>query len=140
MKVSAPRKSLFRNLSFVWLVPLVALGVSLGIAWQNYADRGTLIEIAFRNASGVVAGETTLRYRDVVVGTVEDVRFTSDLGQVLVYVRVDNDVAPFIDDEATFWVVRPEVSARGISGLSTVLSGVYIEGAWDNMPDRKSVV
>ncbi|WP_416881239.1 intermembrane transport protein PqiB [Marivita sp.] len=134
MKVSAPRKSLFRNLSVVWLVPLVALGVSLGIAWQNYADRGTLIEIAFRNASGVVAGETTLRYRDVVVGTVEDVRFTSDLGQVLVYVRVDNDVAPFIDDEATFWVVRPEVSARGISGLSTVLSGVYIEGAWDNIP------
>ncbi|WP_366140152.1 MlaD family protein [uncultured Marivita sp.] len=105
----------------------------MGIAWQNYADRGTLIEIAFGNASGVVAGETTLRYRDVVVGTVEEVNFTDDLGQVLVSVRVDNDVAPFIDEEATFWVVRPEVSARGISGLSTVLSGVYIEGAWDNV-------
>lgn len=134
MKVSPPRKSILRNLSFVWLVPLLALGVSLGIAWQNFADRGTLIEISFGNASGVVAGETTLRYRDVVVGTVEDVRFTEDLGRVLVYVRVDNDVAPFIDDEAAFWVVRPEVSARGISGLSTVLSGVYIEGAWDNAP------
>ena len=134
MVVSPPRKSVFRNLSFVWLVPFLALAVSLGIAWQNFADRGTLIEISFGNASGVVAGETTLRYRDVVVGTVEDVRFTNDLGRVLVYVRVDNDVEPFIDDEAAFWVVRPEVSARGISGLSTVLSGVYIEGAWDNAP------
>nr|WP_299788265.1 MlaD family protein [uncultured Marivita sp.] len=133
MNVTPPKKSFLRNLSFVWLVPLLALGVSLGIAWQNYADRGTLIEIAFGNASGVVAGETTLRYRDVVVGTVEEVNFTDDLGQVLVSVRVDNDVAPFIDEEATFWVVRPEVSARGISGLSTVLSGVYIEGAWDNV-------
>lgn len=133
MTVSPPRKSVLRNLSIVWLVPLLALGVSLGIAWQSFADRGTLIEISFDNASGVVSGETTLRYRDVVVGTVEEVRFSDDLGRVLVYVRVDNDVAPFIDGEAAFWVVRPEVSARGISGLSTVLSGVYIEGAWDNV-------
>lgn len=134
MTVSPPKKSFLRNLSFVWLVPMLALVVSLGIAWQNYADRGELIEIAFGNASGVVAGETTLRYRDVVVGTVEDVQFTDDLGQVLVLVRVENEVAPFIDEDAAFWVVRPEVSARGISGLSTVLSGVYIEGAWDNVP------
>nr|WP_283254914.1 MlaD family protein [Marivita sp. GX14005] len=132
MKVSPRRRSFWRNLSFVWLVPIIALGVSLGIAWQSFADRGTLIEISFGNASGVIAGETTLRYRDVVVGQVEEVRFSSDLGRVLVYVRVDNDVAPFIDESAAFWVVRPEVSARGISGLSTVLSGVYIEGAWDN--------
>ncbi|MFP7571126.1 MlaD family protein [Marivita sp. S2033] len=134
MKVTPPRKSIWRNLSFVWLVPIIALGVSLGIAWQSFADRGTLIEISFGNASGVVAGETTLRYRDVVIGQVEDVRFSGDLGRVLVYVRVDNDVVPFIDADAAFWVVRPEVSARGISGLSTVLSGVYIEGAWDNAP------
>lgn len=133
MTVTAPGKSIWRNLSIVWLVPILALAVSLGIAWQNFSDRGTLIEISFGNASGVVAGETTLRYRDVVVGTVEDVRFTDDLGRVLVDVRVDTDVAPFIDGEAVFWVVRPEVSARGITGLSTVLSGVYIEGAWDNL-------
>ena len=134
MNVTPPKKSFLRNLSFVWLVPLLALGVSLGIAWQSFADRGELIEVSFENASGVVAGETTLRYREVVVGTVEEVRFSAGLDKVLVYVRVDNDVAPFIDADAAFWVVRPEVSARGISGLSTVLSGVYIEGAWDNVP------
>src|SRR6056297_3376528 len=134
MNVTPPKKSVLRNLSFVWVIPFLALAVSLGIAWQSFADRGTQIEISFENASGVVAGETTLRYREVVVGTVEDVGFSSDLGRVIVSVRVDNDVAPFIDAEALFWVVRPEVSARGISGLSTVLSGLYIEGAWDNAP------
>ena len=134
MKVSKPKKSFWRNLSFVWLVPLLALGVSLGIAWQNYADRGALVTISFNNASGIIAGETTLRYREVVVGQVEELRFTEDLGRVLVYVRVDNDVVPFVDEDSAFWVVRPEVSARGISGLSTVLSGVYVEGAWDNVP------
>ena len=134
MVVAPQRKSFWRNLSFVWLVPILALAVSLGIAWQSFADRGTLIQISFGNASGVVADETTLRYRDVVVGTVEDVRFTADLGRVLVDVRVENSVLPFLDEDAAFWVVRPEVSTRGISGLSTVLSGVYIEGAWDNSP------
>ena len=134
MKVTPRKTSIWRNLSFVWVVPFLALAVSLGIAWQSFADRGALIEVSFENASGVVAGETTVRYREVVVGTVEDVRFTEDLNRVVVAVRVDNDVAPYIDAEAMFWVVRPEVSARGISGLSTVLSGVYIEGAWDNVP------
>ena len=133
MKVTPPKKSFWRNLSFVWLVPLLALFVSLGIAWQNYADRGTLVTISFANASGIIGGKTTVRYREGVIGEVEQLRFTSDLGRVLVSVRVDNEVVPFMDQESAFWVVRPEVSARGISGLSTVLSGVYIEGAWDNV-------
>jgi paraquat-inducible protein B len=129
--IQPARPSFWRNLSFVWLVPVLALAVSLALAWQTYAQRGVAIEITFANASGIAAGETTLRYRDVIVGTVEDVTFTADLTRVLVRARIDKDVAPFLDDSAQFWVVSPKVSARGISGLSTVLSGVYIEGAWD---------
>jgi paraquat-inducible protein B len=82
----------------------------------------------------VAAGKTELKYRDVTVGLVEEVSFSDDLSEVLVDVRVKNDIAPFLDDEAQFWVVRPEVSVRGVSGLNTVLSGVYIEGSWDSSP------
>jgi paraquat-inducible protein B len=131
MDIREPRRSPLRNLSLVWLVPLLALAVTLGVAWQNFADRGTLIQIAFDDAQGVLPGETALRYRDVVVGRVKDVDFTTGLDRVLVSARIDSDVAPYLDADADFWVVRPEVSARGIEGLSTVLSGVYIEGAWD---------
>lgn len=134
MKVSAQRPSPWRNLSLVWLVPLAALAVSLGVAWKAYSDRGVLIRIAFDNASGVVANETTVRYRDVVIGRVEDVGFAGDLSKVSVWARIDKEIAPYLDQDAAFWVVRPEVSTRGISGLSTVLSGVYIEGTWDQEP------
>ena len=41
-------------------------------------------------------------------------------------------MAPYVDATSTFWVVRPELSTRGVSGLDTVLSGVYIEGSWDS--------
>ena len=118
--------------SVVWLVPILALAVSLGIAYQTYAERGVLIEIAFDSASGIAAEKTELRYRDVTVGLVEDVRFSDDLGEVIAAVRIDRNLAPYLDENAEFWVVRPEISAQGITGLNTVLSGVYIVGQWDS--------
>lgn len=123
-----------RRFPLVWLAPLVALGVALFLVWREYDGRGPLIEIAFPSADGIVAGETTLRYRSVEVGRVETIRFTPDLGQVIAEVRLSPDVARFVDADASFWIVRPEVSARGISGLETVISGAYIEGAWDSSP------
>jgi len=135
MRIDPPKRSFWRNLSLVWLVPILALIVSLGIAWQTYAARGVTIEISFLNASGVRPGETTIRYRDVVIGTVEDVRFTPDLARVLVRAAIDRDLADTLPADAQFWVVQPEVSARGITGLSTVLSGVYIEASFTPAPD-----
>ena len=120
--------------SFVWLVPIAALLVSLWVAWQSYADRGPLIEIEFKQASGIRAGETELRFRDVTIGIVEDVGFSPSLDTVRVSVRLDQSVAEFADDKAAFWIVQPEVSAQGVSGLDTVLSGVFIEAYWDAEP------
>ena len=119
-------------------MPILALIVSLGIAWQTYAERGVTVEISFLNASGVRPGETTIRYRDVVIGAVEDVRFTSDLARVLVTASIDRDLADTLPEDAQFWVVQPEVSARGITGLSTVLSGVYIEASFTPQADGEA--
>ncbi|EKE45638.1 paraquat-inducible protein B, putative [Oceaniovalibus guishaninsula JLT2003] len=132
-EIKPARRSLLDRVSVVWIVPIGALLISLGVVWQSWQDEGRRIEIEFDNASGVRAGETELRYRDVTVGIVEEVRFTDDLEHVLVEVRLDKEVGPFVDSDAQFWVVRPEVSARGVSGLETVLSGVFIEGSWDSV-------
>ena len=134
VSIRPARKSLFSGAAVVWLIPLLALIVALGVAWQSYADRGPLIVVEFENGAGIAAGETELKYRDVTVGKVEKVGFTESLDRVTAHIRVDKDVAPFIDSTSVFWVVEPEVTAQGITGLSTVLSGVYIEGSWDNEP------
>lgn len=131
MVVEGPKRSVWRNLSLVWLVPLAALAISLFIAWQTWAERGQRIVIHFENAAGIVADETTLRYRDVIIGVVENVAFSDDLNSISVSARIDRTVAESLPADAEFWVVRPEVSASGISGLSTVLSGVYIQVAFD---------
>ncbi|WP_108482559.1 PqiB family protein [Oceaniglobus ichthyenteri] len=134
-EIMPARKSLWQRLSLVWLVPVGALAVSLWVVFTTYNDRGPVIEIAFPSASGVKAGETELRYRDVAVGLVEDVRFSEGLDDVLVTVRLEKNVARFVDADAQFWVVSPQVSAQGVSGLDTVLSGVYIEGNWNTTVD-----
>jgi paraquat-inducible protein B len=63
---------------------------------------------------------------------VEEVDFSDDLGLVEAHIRLKKSIAPYVDANSLFWIVQPEVTAQGISGLSTVLSGVYIEGSWDN--------
>lgn len=129
------KRPIWQRLSLVWLVPVLALAVSFWTAWQNYTDRGTLITISFENAAGISAGETYIKYRDVIVGEVESVEFAPGLGDLLVHARMHKDIAPYLDDDAEFWVVRPDVSVRGITGLDTVLSGVYIQGNWDDEAD-----
>ena len=128
-------ESFLQRITIVWIVPLIAVLAVIAIAAQVYLDRGPLITVSFENASGIQPGTTELRYRDVTVGLVEDVSFADGLDRVLVAIRVDKDVAPYVDESSQFWVVRPQVTAQGVSGLNTVLSGVYIEGLWDNTPD-----
>jgi paraquat-inducible protein B len=132
VREAEPRKR--RRISLIWFVPIIALAVILSVAWTTYQDRGTLIEITFENGSGI-SKETYVKYRDINVGKVEKVSFSDDLEVVVVYVRIDKEIAPYLDDDAIFWVVRPDVTLRGVSGLDTVLSGAYIAGKWDTEAD-----
>jgi paraquat-inducible protein B len=122
------------GISAVWLVPLLALLLALGIAWHTWYQRGPTIEIVFDNAAGVEAGNTAIRFRDVVVGTVESLTLSPDLRRVVATARIDKAVAHFVDADAQFWIVRPSVNAQGVSGIETVLSGVYVGAFWDDQP------
>nr|WP_111301298.1 MlaD family protein [Paracoccus saliphilus] len=119
------------GVNVIWIVPIVALVVTLAIAWNSFRDRGSLIEVEFADATGITPGDTTLRFREITVGRVEGVKFTDDLSRVVVSIRVDTDVAQYIDEEASFWIVRPQVTAQGVTRLDTVLTGAFIEGYWD---------
>ena len=53
LDVQPAKKGLWRRLSLVWFVPVLALAITLGVAYQNYANRGVLITIIFENANGI---------------------------------------------------------------------------------------
>ncbi|MEZ5721169.1 MAG: MlaD family protein [Paracoccaceae bacterium] len=122
------------GLSWVWAMPVLAVLVALGMVWQTYANRGPVIVVNFPSASGIEEGQTPLRFRELDVGTVEKVTFAEGLSAIEVHIRLDKEIAPYVDSEAEFWLVEPRVTARGVTGLGTVLSGNYIEGSWDGTP------
>ncbi len=113
--------------SWVWLVPLLALAVGLSLLASVWVRSGPVITISFVSAAGIEAGQTKLRYRDVVVGDVSDVRVAGDRQHVLVDVQLRREGSEYITQkDSKFWIVSPQVSLAGISGLGTLLSGVYL--------------
>ncbi|MEJ2199921.1 MAG: MlaD family protein [Desulfuromonadaceae bacterium] len=112
--------------SLIWIVPIAAALIAAWLAIKTINDRGPLISIRFDSATGLEAGKTKIRYRDVDIGLVEEIRLDEDLTHVLVRARMDKRATPFLTESARFWIVRARVSSEEVSGLSTLFSGVYI--------------
>jgi len=111
--------------ALIWLIPLIAALLGGWIALQSWLAKGPTITVAFRTADGIEPGKTLIRYKNVDVGSVTRVSFTED-GGVLVSASLTHDATQFLREDSQFWVVRPRVSAGGVSGLSTLFSGAYI--------------
>lgn len=112
--------------SLIWVVPTLAALIGIWLLVVSVLDRGPLIEIRFRSASGLDAGKTRLEYRDVTIGDVERMRVSDDGAAAIVSVRVDPANRKYLVRDSRFYVVRPQISLAGVSGLGTLLSGPYI--------------
>jgi paraquat-inducible protein B len=116
-----------RWFAWVWIVPTIAVGLVVWLAWHSLEDRGPMITIAFKAAEGLQAGQTKIQHRDVDVGTVESVELTPDMSRVVVHARMTRRATPYLNENTRFYIVAPHVGFGGISGLSTIVSGTYIE-------------
>ena len=116
------------SLWLVWLVPLVAVIIGIGLGARSILNRGPTITIYFHNAEGIEANKTHIKYKDVDVGIVRRVSLTQDHREVEVTaeMRGGSGIENLLVTDTRFWVVRPRVGAAGVSGLGTLLSGAYI--------------
>jgi paraquat-inducible protein B len=115
-----------RGISIVWLVPLVAAAIGIWLAYTTLQERGPTITITFDDAEGLEAGKTKVKYKDVEVGTVDSVRLSEDLKHIVVTAEMVKEAEAYLTQGTRFWVVSPRLGAGGVSGLGTLLSGVYI--------------
>jgi paraquat-inducible protein B len=116
-----------RNLGWVWLIPIVAALVGLSILYHSWSKQGPRIFITFQSATGLEAGKTQLRYRDVVIGLVKEIRLNDTRDKVIVEAELNKDAEGMANEATQFWVVKPRIGISGVSGLSTLMSGAYIE-------------
>jgi len=128
--VSKPLKPVVKmrqGLSIVWLIPLLTLCIGAWLIVKTISEQGPEITITLHTAEGIEAGKTLIKYKDVTIGKVEKLRFSDRFDHVVLTARLNPEAATFLHRDTRFWVVRPHLSLRGVSGLSTLISGSYLE-------------
>ncbi len=83
------------------------------------------IRIIFENGQGLLGGQTQVRYLGLPVGIVESA--TPKNGKVEAVVRLDAGYEFLRREGSAFSIVRLNLSLNGVSGLETLVSGVYVE-------------
>src|SRR5271165_4288702 len=112
--------------SIIWLVPLVAVAIGAWLAWDTLSKEGPTIKISFESGEGLQAGQSQLKYKDIVFGTVKSLALSPDQTHVIITVATTHEAAPLLTEGTVFWVVKPRLFAGNISGIETLLSGSYI--------------
>jgi len=112
--------------SLIWLIPLVALLIGAWLAYKTFSEKGPTVTITFTEASGLEAGKTKVKYKDVEVGLVDTVQLSEDLGHVVVTAKMEKTVEAHLQADTKFWVVEPQLGLGGVSGLDTLIAGHYI--------------
>jgi len=107
-------------------LPIIAALIGGWLIYKAVNEAPIQISIAFDSGDGIAVGKTEVQYEGVVIGKVSDVRIQPDLVGIIATIDMDKRAAPSMLSNTQFWLVKPEVSLSGISGLGTVLSGNYI--------------
>jgi paraquat-inducible protein B len=110
----------------VWVVPIAAAVIGISLLIRNWENEGPRITISFLSGEGVQVGKTLVKYRDVTVGRVSAVALSPDHKTVAVTADLSKDVDSLLKADTQFWIVRPRIGVGSVSGLDTLLSGVYI--------------
>jgi paraquat-inducible protein B len=113
--------------SVAWVVPIVAAIVAGYLVYDRMRQQGPTISIAFTDGDGIKAGQTEVRYRGVPIGEVREIDLSHDRRHVVITARLRRSAATIAREGSVFWIVRPRVGPASISGLSTVLTGPYIQ-------------
>ncbi|MDQ5986185.1 MAG: Intermembrane transport protein PqiB [Syntrophus sp. SKADARSKE-3] len=112
--------------SVVWIIPIIAALVGIGIAVQRFLNEGPTITITFKVAEGIEAGKTFVKYKDVNIGQVTAVNLSEDYSHVVVKAKIAKSARNLLVKDTKFWIIQPRISLSGVTGIGTLISGNYI--------------
>ncbi len=115
-----------KNLSPIWILPVLAFVLGLWLLYSYILERGTTITVKFPSANGITANKTLVRYQGIVVGQVKGVKLDEDQKSVLVIINMNHTVENLLRRGTQFWLVSPKASLTGLEGLDALFSGNYI--------------
>lgn len=111
--------------SYMWVLAVVCLLVAIGIVWSSLPESGYRVTVHFPDGHGLES-EDAVRYRGIDVGTVRRVELNPALTGVDVTIELKPFAEPMAREGTRFWIVRPELSLTGITGIETAVGHKYI--------------
>ncbi|WP_419735172.1 MlaD family protein [Pseudomonas sp. COR18] len=128
------------NWSAIWVLPLIALIIGGWLGWRAYNQTGIEIQVRFESGQGIQANKTEVVYKGMPIGKVKALTLDTEGSTkgVNVTIEMNKDVESSLRTNTRFWLVKPNVSLAGITGLETLVSGNYIAvSPGDGEPARK---
>src|SRR6202046_4265591 len=126
LPTAVPARSFWSRIPRIWILPAVVILAGIFVVVHEMLAQGTSVEIRFVDAEDLEANKTKIRYKDVEIGEVRDIHVGKDRKEVIVNAVIHRDASEYLVSDTRFWVVRPRVSAAGVTGLGTLVSGAYI--------------
>ena len=113
-------------ISAVWIIPALAAIIAIIIVVGRIINEGPTITITFKTAEGIEAGKTFIKYKSVNIGYVTKISLSEDYTKVVVTAKMEKNIQKLLVKDAKFWLVQPQISLSGVSGIDTLLTGNYI--------------
>src|SRR6266851_3099413 len=86
-----------RRVSIIWVIPLVAVAIGAYLAWDTLSKEGPTIKISFDSGEGLQAGQSQLKFKDIVFGTVKSLELAPDNTRVVVTVATTHEAKPLLE-------------------------------------------
>ena len=115
-----------KNVSFLWFIPLVTLLFGIGVFIEYQLSKGPVITLVFDQAENIAADKTEIKAMNVKVGMIKKIALDKTCKKIIATAQLDKTAGRMLHEDTQFWVVKPRITKDGISGLSTLLSGAYI--------------
>ncbi len=115
-----------RRIPAIWLLPFIALMIVIFLIWRTLYQNGLEVHVHFDSAKGMKVGKTEVRYNGLAIGKVARMTMTENLEGVDVELEMDRQMEEYLREYSQFWLVQPQLSVAGVSGLDTLVSGNYI--------------
>ncbi|GEM_PF-279363 len=91
------------------------------------ANYGIPMTLTLSSAVDIVEGDTKVMYRGIEAGFVKEIRINNDERKtVTAHILLDPRTELILRENTTFWLVKPEITASGVSNLRTLISGSHI--------------
>jgi len=112
---------------WIWGIPIAAVLIVGWLAFRQWTSQGPEVTVLFKNAGGIQASNTEVKYHGLTVGSVDSVHLTKKLEQVTVKIRLNGEMEGYLGKGTEFWIANETPSLTNPASLKSIISGPTID-------------